>query len=361
MLVAANLKHRPTRTALSILLIAVPVTLILTLVGLSRGFVNDYSDRARGVGAQIVVRPPEASLVTFTANNMPEKLVDRLDEVPHVALATGVAFELVHGWTSATGIEVNSFEKMSGGFTYVEGHGFRNPDDVLIDTYFAREMKVHAGDTIKLLNRNWHVAGIVAAGKLAHIFVQLPVLQQLDGSAGNVAQIYIKLDNPENTSTVIDSLQKLLPGYHIYPLAELISLTSADNIPFLHSLLEVIIGVGVVIGAAVASLSMYMAVMQRTREIGILKSLGASKYLILKLILVEALILGLGGSVIGVLLSFGSHWLLATLVPASLPQAIVPAWWPIAAAIATCSALLGALYPGTLAARQDPVDALSFE
>lgn len=144
-------------------------------------------------------------------------------------------------------------------------------------------------------------------------------------------------------------------------MEELVSLTSADNVPFLRPLLNVIIGVAVLIGAAVASLSMYMAVQQRTREIGILKSLGASKILLLRIVLTEALFLGLGGSILGIGFSFLSRWLLAKLVPASLPQAIVPEWWPIAGAIAMSAAIVGALYPGMLAARQDPIQALAYE
>ena len=360
-LVTANLKHRPVRTGLSILLIAVPVTLILTLVGLSYGFVEDSSQRARGIGADIIVRSPDSAILSFATANMSEKLIGRMEQIPHVRLATGVASHLISGWTTATGIDVAAFERMSGGFTFREGHSFENPDDIVVDTFYARQVHVHAGSRLMLLNRNWNVAGVVEPGKLAHIFLPLEVVQDLDGSRGKVAQIYLKLDDPGNTATVIESLKELLPGYHIYALDELLSLTTADNVPFLRSLLDVIIGVGVLIGAAVASLSMYMAVMQRTREIGIIKSLGGSRQFLLKIVLVEALILGAGGSILGIVFSFGSRWLLSKLVPASLPQAIVPHWWPIAGAIAMGAAVLGALYPGWLAARQDPIEALAYE
>lgn len=92
-----------------------------------------------------------------------------------------------------------------------------------------------------------------------------------------------------------------------------------------------------------------------------MKSLSASKFLVVKIILMEALFLGLGGSILGIGFSFLSRWLLAKLVPASLPQAIVPEWWPIAGAIAIAAAILGALYPGMLAAKQDPIQALAYE
>ena len=361
-LVAANLTHRKVRTALSILLIAVPVALMLALVGLSRGFIEDSRSRARGVGADIVVRSPEANIPTSMAiSNMPEKLVARLGEVPHVALATGVASHLVSGWTFVSGIRVHEFEQMSGPFIFREGHTFREPNDILLDTYYARQVGVHAGSKITMLNHEWNVAGVVEPGKLAHLFLPLSVLQGIEGSEGKVAQIYLKVDKPANVSSVIDAVKALLPGYHVFATEEMVSLTSVDNVPFLRAFINVIIGVAVLIGAAVSSLSMYMAIQQRTREIGILKSLGASKFLILKIILLESLLLGLGGSILGIGFSFLGRWSLARLVPASLPQAIVPDWWPIAAGIAMVSAVLGALYPAMLAAGQDPIEAIAYE
>jgi len=360
-LVAANLSQRPVRTLLSVLLIAIPVTLMLTLVGLSHGFVSDSARRTRGIGADVIVRSSDAVPGNMALSNMSEKLISRLAQVPHVVATTGVASHLVSGWTTVAGIDPAGFERISGPFVIREGHGFERPDDILLDTYYAQQAHVHAGGKINLLNHTWDVAGIVEPGKLAHIFLPIPVVQDMDGTRGKVAQIYLKLDHPSNTNAVIADLQKLLPGYKIYGVEDLVSMTSVDNVPFLRPLLNVIIGVAVLIGAAVASLSMYMAVQQRTREIGILKSLGASKFLVVKIILMEALFLGLGGSILGIGFSFLSRWLLATLVPASLPQAIVPEWWPIAGAVAMGAAILGALYPGMIAARQDPIQALAYE
>jgi putative ABC transport system permease protein len=361
-LVLANFGQRKVRTALSILLIAVPVTLMLTLVGLSRGYIEDSSRRMRGAGADILVRSPDSRAgATLSISNMPDKLVARLAQLPHVVLATGVASHLISGWTPVSGINVEEFHHMSGPFVFVEGHTFAKPDDILLDTYFARQVHAHAGSRVNLMNHDWDVAGIVEPGKLSHAFLPIHVLQDLEGSQGKVAQIYLKLDNPDNTNAVIDSIKTLLPDYKVWSIEELVSLTSVNNVPFLRPFLNVIVGVAVLIGAAVASLSMYMAIQQRTRDIGILKSLGASKLLILRSILMEALLLGLCGSIVGVGFSFLSRWLMEEIVPASLPQAIVPGWWPIAAAVAMGSAVLGALYPATLAARQDPIEAIAYE
>ncbi len=87
--------------------------------------------------------------------------------------------------------------------------------------------------------------------------------------------------------------------------------------------INVIIGIGIFTGLIVVSLSMYMAVLQRTREIGILKSLGATKAFVMGLILWEAALMGFGGTIVGIALSYVSKAVLKKFVPASLPQAIV--------------------------------------
>jgi putative ABC transport system permease protein len=159
----------------------------------------------------------------------------------------------------------------------------------------------------------------------------------------------------------IDQLKVKYPGYPTYSMKDLASYYQVSNIPLLQGFIDAVLGMGVFFGFFVVSLSMYMAVLQRTREIGILKSLGASKGLVMRIVLVEAFAQGLGGTVVGIALSFGSRWIMHVLMPASLPQAIVIGWWPIAGCIAIGAALLGALYPGTIAVRQDPIEALAYE
>jgi len=173
---------------------------------------------------------------------------------------------------------------MSGGFTYLHGGPFQGPEDVIIDQFYADEQHAHVGDRISLLNKPWRVCGIIEGGKLAHIVFPLGVLQEKTSSTGNVSQIYLKLDDPANTAAVVQGLKNLLPDYPIFSIAEFTSLINVNNIPALKEFIIVIMAIGVIIGFAVVCLSMYMAVLQRTREIGILKSLGASQFFILRII-----------------------------------------------------------------------------
>jgi putative ABC transport system permease protein len=144
-------------------------------------------------------------------------------------------------------------------------------------------------------------------------------------------------------------------------MEEVTSYYQVDNVPGLGAFIGVIIGVAIVVGFLVVFLSMYTAVLERTREIGILKSLGASALYVLALILRESMLLAFIGALMGIGLSFASRWAINTFVPFSLAQTIVPEWWPISTLIAMSGAFLGTLYPAWRAAKQDPIEALSYE
>jgi putative ABC transport system permease protein len=361
-LVFENVRHKFMRTVLSVLLIAVPVTLILVIVGLSHGMINDSKNRQRGVGADILVRPPNSSLMSASGTTIPEQLVAKLAGYPHVVAAMGTVNQSAGGLSDTiTGIDPAEMNRMSGGLTLIEGRALRNSDDVLLDTYYAEQRKVKVGESIKIGNHQWNVVGIVEPGKLSHIFCNIAILQDLYSSKGLVSQIYLKLDDPKNTNAVIQNLKATLKDYPILSMQEMLDLISPEKVPYLSQFIAVIIGISVVISFAVVALSMYMAVLQRTREIGILKAIGASRSFILTLIVVESLVVGFAGTALGILFSFGTRALLLKLVPSSLPQAIVLEWWPIAAGIVLGAALLGALYPGVSAARHDPIEALAYE
>ncbi len=360
-LVIENLRFRPIRTALSILAIGIEVVMILTIAGISRGMLVDSQRRVRGVGADVLVRPPGSSVISLSSAPIPEKMVKFIERQPHVTMAVGAINQPVGGVTVVTGVDLNDFSRMNGGFRYLKGGMPRQPDDILVDRYYAQQNKLKVGSSIELMNRRWNVSGIIEEGKLARIVVPIHILQDLTSNAGKISQIFVKVDNGANVDAVVHELKERLPNYLIYSLEEFLSLISMDHIPGLAEFIGVIIGLSIVVGFLVVFLSMYTAVLERTREIGILKALGASPGFILGILMRETFLLAVGGSALGILLSFGTRWLIMTLVPGSLSQYIVPDWWPIASGIALIGALLGSAYPGWRAARQDPIEALAYE
>src|ERR1700743_1559549 len=222
--VLANVAYRPVSTLLSVLAIAVEVTMILTLVGLSYGTLDATARRTRGVGADIIVRQPGASVIGLSTAPMTDRLLAVLMKQPHVTLATGTVVQPLAGLDTITGLDLPSFDKMSGGFHFLEGGPFRADNDILVDEYYAKEHRLRVGDTVHLINRDWRLAGIFESGKLTRIAVRLPALQELTGNPNHLSQIFIKVDDSQNIGTVVEGFARLLPGYAFYPLEELPSM-----------------------------------------------------------------------------------------------------------------------------------------
>src|SRR5208283_6174977 len=100
--------------------------------------------------------------------------------------------------------------------------------------------------------------------------------------------------------------------------------------------------------------------MERTREIGILKSLGAGKLYIVNAVLRETLVIAVSGVILGIIISYVARVGLKSRFQ-TLPVMITSGWLLRAAVIALVGSLLGALYPAIKAARKDPIDALAYE
>jgi putative ABC transport system permease protein len=128
----------------------------------------------------------------------------------------------------------------------------------------------------------------------------------------------------------------------------------------LKDFIWVVIAVAVIVGFIVVFMAMYTAVLERTREIGILKAVGGSSGLILNILLRETLLLALLGTVVGIILTYGAQ-VLMKYYPGNLVQETVYIWWPIAGGIAVVGSLLGSIVPGYKAVQQDVTEALSYE
>jgi putative ABC transport system permease protein len=124
---------------------------------------------------------------------------------------------------------------------------------------------------------------------------------------------------------------------------------------------KIVIGISVCIGFIVIFQSMYTAVMERTREIGILKLLGASKAYIVNVILRETVIVAIAGIILGIAISYATQSALFARFPTIRVQVGAENWVWKSAAIAIVGAMIGALYPAFKAAQKDPIDALAYE
>jgi len=360
-LIFANLTHRPVRTLLSVLAIAVEVTMILTLVGVSHGTLDATKDRTKAIGADVVVRPRGTSVMSaLSGAPLPFKYLAWLMQQPHVTDVTGVVVQSLQFPDSVFGIDFAAFNTMSGGFDYVAGRDPVNDDDMIVDEDYAEKHHLRVGSTIDLIAHSWNISGIMHSGKGARIVVKLKTLQGIEGTPG-LTMIYVKLDDPNLADQVAAQLKTTMNDDQIYSMNALLSAYDVSNIGMLRDFIDVVIFVAVIVGFIVVFMAMYTAVLERTREIGIIKAVGGSSGLVLSLLLRETLMLAVGGTLLGIVLTYGSQWLMKHFEPGSLVQETVYGWWPIAGAIAIVGSMLGAVVPGIKAVQQDVTEALSYE
>jgi putative ABC transport system permease protein len=363
-MVVANLAHRPTRSFIATSAIALEVTMILMVVALFYGLLNGSKESQLGVGADLMVMPPGSSgLIGMSGAPISVKVGDVLRKVPHVEAAVPVIWTFTQKPVEIIyGIDLASYNELPPKFIYLSGGPFQGPYDVIVDDYFAGMNHSKVGDKIEILNHDFRICGIVPHGKGGRKFLPLSTMQDLVGAEGRTSVFYVKLDNPANTEAVEKSIEQIkgMENYAVRSMPEYLSMMTPENLPGFDLAIKIVIGVAVVVGFLVIFQSMYTAVMERTREIGILKSLGASKWYIVNVVLRETVLLAAAGIIAGIVISMVTRRVIMFERPV-LRLFWSNQWVLRAAIIAVVGALLGALYPALKAAQRDPIDALAYE
>jgi len=362
-LILRNLLHRPLRTMIGVMAVGVEVALVVLIVGLTSGLLTETAKRIEGIGADIMLQPPAASIfLGFSGSPMPIKIGDKLKELQYVESVAPalLQFNSTGGVDVVYGIDPETFRSVSGGFVFLQGHDMEGPNDLLVDDWAAKAKHIRVGDTYNLLNHDWHVAAIIEHGKGARLFVPLATLQDLVGAHDKASIFLVKCTRPEHTEDVMDEIRHVLPGYTVRPLKDFLSLMTSTNIPGLQSFIDAMIALAISIGLLVIFLTMYTTVIERTRDIVVLKSLGATQAFIVRTLLTESAALCLFGIAAGVGLSYLVRAAFLAGFP-TLSILITPGWLLRAAGIALAGSVLGASYPAWMASRKDAVEALSYD
>src|SRR5713226_1116447 len=295
----SNLGVRPLRSALSVCALSLQVFLVLLIVGLTSGALADWRSRAEGVGADIMVQPPNSSIFFGLSNAvMPDLLTKQIEALRGVDEVAPVLFVVDQRNLGVVyGIDYDRFEGLGAGFTFLAGGPFRSADEAIADDLAAHSRKLRVGDTTTLLGHEFKISGIVLHGKGARFFVPLKTAQDIANAEGRVSLFYVR--SKGDTEAVRNELLNVLPNYKIRSMEEYSTLMTSSNLPELKPFIRSFIGLGVAISFLVVLLTMHTMVLERTHEIGILKALGSSRGGILLLILGEALLMAALGIAVG--------------------------------------------------------------
>lgn len=365
-LVFTNVLHRPVRAFVSVLAISLEVVLILLVIGIANGMIQDNADRQQNLGADIIVRPANAPPLFFTTGStiIPESMGETLSNLESVRAVTPILFlaQLQGSWRSFWGIDLPSFEVVAGSLEFLEGRRFSGPEarEAIIDDLHARSNGLAVGHHFDLKGETFQVVGIYRNGIGGRVYVPIRSLQAITDKAGQASIFLAKLFDSGQLEAAMARMRELAPNISVTSMREWVSLLRNGRPPAYGTFITGVVGLAISIGSFACFLSMYTTIAERTREIGILKSLGALKGYIVNLVMMEILVLCLTGLLAGFLLTFLSLQFLRFLYPAQI-LLIPPVWVMLTVLFVSVSGTIGGLYPALKAAGSDPIKALSYE
>jgi putative ABC transport system permease protein len=394
-LALANVAHRKVRSLLAALAVAIGIAMMITMMSLTQGMVRENSDRFQRVPAELFVFPrQENAIVTagvyFSPKYAPLIASAQVDGRPIVEHVIPVVVHRAYmgGQTqSVYALYRDDLARMIGPEGLVAGRLFSTAlseriehlrDDqgnydpsaitpqqlaegceLVIDTLLARVGKYKVGDEVALLGQTFRIVGIVRSGVLGRVFAPIETVRHIQQGGSQWSSLFfVKLTDPALIEPAIVALGDLTQAR-----VQCISAYGAllrETFDQVYWFMRITSGIALVVCFLFVLLTVYTLVLERTREIGILRSLGASRRFVLSAAVCEALVISLIGTAAGIGLAFVAAWCIEGWRPL-LTVTIEWRWLALAGVVGVIGGALSALYPGYRAARLDPAMALSFE
>jgi putative ABC transport system permease protein len=370
-LVVSNMLHRPARTFVSVLGISLGVLLIVFTVGLAHGVLRERAKRESNVNAEIILNPAGSMGMAGNARfSLPVGRAKELMQIPGVRMGVPIGQKLVQsdrggslsgGRRMVDGINFDEYAALTG-MRLVEGRALAlNGDEAIVDTQWVkdnRKEKAGVGSQITVFDRKFTIVGIYDPAMGGRVKIPLATMQKEFGSEGFANAILVSCVKPDEQDQIAARIHDKFPEDRIMFTRDMQELYS-QGVPALNVFVKVVVGVAVAISLLIILLAMYTTVTERTRQIGILKALGMPNGKIAWVIEQEALLVSFLGVLMGLALTLLARF--AVMRSSSLVVDIEPKWVAISLAVGIIGGTIGALYPALRAARQDAVEALSYE
>jgi len=403
-LAVANLMHRKLRSGLSVMAVAIGVAMLIIMLGLSHGTLDEVADRVQSVDAELIVLPQHENVIftggaAFGAKYRPLIEKSELDGRPVVKAVIPVLFDTIRlggqqqRLFAIDGHDMPAFlqsRKMEDGRMFDDGQKFahkldtmRNDDgyydpskvsdadleaacELVIDSRLAAVGKYKLGHEEMILGRKFRIVGIVESGVAGRVFCPIQVLQHIKNAGMPWASMFfVQLQPPPSAAeraAYTDRCAALLAERTRARVEQKSNYGTllAESFSQIYMFMTIASTISMTVCFLFILLTVYMNVLERTREFGILRSLGATHGYVLREVVTESLLMCITGAAAGILLGYVAKWIIEAVRPL-LTVKIVPEYLLLAVAIAVVGGIISAVYPAWRATRFDPVVALSFD
>ncbi|NPV55108.1 MAG: ABC transporter permease [Anaerolineae bacterium] len=360
-----NLWQRSTRTLLTITVIALTVGSIMALESYMASFTYSMNQMARGANLEVMVTQRDVADTSTSA--IDERIGDRIAAIPGVANISGIIFTAIvlpnnEGFFIIQGYAPSSQAVQR--FRIVQGEPLKANHQIIIGKVVAESLNKGVMDTIELSGSRFKIVGIYESGvgweDIGGV-ITLRDAQTLVGRPRKVTMYGVKLHDPTQAQEIADQINTMYPDMQASVSGEF-----AQQLPDMQSSDAMIAGISllaVMVGGLGVMNTMLMSVLERTREIGVLRALGWRRRSVLGMIMRESLLLAVIGGIGGILVAFVLVFVLSN---APMIGGLVTPTWEVepfirAMLMAGVLGLLGGVYPALHATRLQPVEALRYE
>lgn len=357
-----TLLHDPLRLVISVGGIGFAILLILLLRGILDGTVAKSTTYIDHVGADVVVARAGVTNMTLAASVLPRDDVARLQAADGVALASGILRLPVIVSSDETKrpaalIAYDPAAGLGGPWKLHSGRSVLNAGESVVDRVLADELGIGLGSEISVGGQAFTVVGLSSettaiAGK--NVFISLADESSLTGVSDIVSFVLLRLQPGTDPDTFANEVNASMPDVTATSRARL-SQNDRDLVSQLFvAPINVMATVGFLVGLAIIGLTMYTTTNERLHDFGVLKAIGAPPAFMFRTVLVQAMILGSLGFVVGLGAALGMAPLIVRLVPdIGISVHWVPALETLAAVLAM--SLVGSVLPVVRVVSVDPL------
>ena len=361
-----NLYRRRMRTTLTAVGVAMGVVAIVAFAAVANGMWDAVNVGIHFDDADLIVLQSGVAADIFSLLDEKET-GEALRAVPGVARATPALWHVLP-------IEGQPFVLMLGARledlrarerNLVAGRAPAADNEVTIGTIASRVLEKGVGDKLDIFGDEYDIVGVYQSGMVffdGAIAISLPRLQELAGKEGRVTVFQIHVEPGVEPAVVSERIENACPD--VAAIGEAAEYKKVDQgLEIMRDMVWIVSLVAIIIGSVIITNTMWMSVLERTREIGVLRAVGWSRRRIVLMIVLEAAGVGVIACVIGSLAGSGLAEL-STKMRGS-EQFIRPSYtigpYLLALGVAVALSVIGALLPAWRAARISPAEALRYE